>query len=582
MRWCFPLIAGLAFGITTIAQAAPKTGDRPSGPALVGQAKSWTDMVALLREGIKTVGGPKLLDTFDKEALPNISPKIFPSINPEKPFGLYGLAEAEPLNCRMVLMIPIRAGSDFLKQLSDFGIKTEKIEGDATFQIQSPAPIPMHLKFKDDYAYISLGGADALGDKKIVASKDVFNTNDKSPAVLSLRVNQIPDGLKKFVLANAVDSIEQSREMIPEGEMREAYKLVSGLGVRWIRQIFDECKEITLRLDADPKTANLKLDLAITPIAKSALASAIASRPGNTNAFGALVNKDSVQWIMFSAPMFHEDLRDALIKLSQYAHKSALEQNAKLGDGDSALVMDALFKSLTTTLKSGSMDVAAVLRGPNANGHYSVVSAIQLSETEGIEKAVKAALKNAPEAIKKLVKLDAEKLGEANIHEISMPEYPESLKALFGPDLKIRVGVFKNSIVLTIGPDSKAILAEIPKLKPVPAPGVETAGNFKGTSKLIRKLMPAEVLKQQSKEGLIISGIIESMEKTEGSGGMSLSMTGGESLHITLNYNIQYGLMGGPFGFMMWGVGIRSSPLSGPIELNEAPPAPPAPDKAKD
>ena len=95
------------------------------------------------------------------------------------------------------------------------------------------------------------------------------------------------------------------------------------MGLRWLRQLTEQAREISLRLDADPKTTDLKLELAITPIPKTALADAIAARPANTNAFAGLVTKDSVQWMLLSAPMFHEDLREALVKLTAIGRQAA-------------------------------------------------------------------------------------------------------------------------------------------------------------------------------------------------------------------------------------------------------------------
>ena len=429
MRSLFPLLAGLEFGISALpATAAPKPEDRTSGPALVGQARSWSDMLAMIREGAKTIGGDKLADAFDKEVLSSISPAILPAIDPDKPFGLYALAGAEPQLCRLVFLAPVRNSSDFLKQLADFGIKTEKTEGDATFQIESPLPIPVHLKFNEGYACISLGGADALTGKKLLAPKDVINPKEKSPAVLTLHMERIPDGLKKFVTANAADAAEQYRELFPVGDYRETFQLVTSMGLRWLRQLTEQAREISLRLDADPKTTDLKLELAITPIPKTALADAIAARPANTNAFAGLVTKDSVQWMLLSAPMFHEDLREALVKLAAIGRQAAVEQVTQFGTPETLALTESAFKSLGATLKSGSMDLAMVVRGPNAKGHYTAVGAVQLLETADLEKACREALKTAPEPVRKAVKLDAGKLGELNLHEITISDAPEELK----------------------------------------------------------------------------------------------------------------------------------------------------------
>ena len=560
MRSLFPLLAGLVFGISALpATAAPKPEDRTSGPALVGQARSWSDMLAMIREGAKTIGGDKLADAFDKEVLSSISPAILPAIDPDKPFGLYALAGAEPQLCRLVFLAPVRNSGDFLKQLADFGIKTEKTEGDATFQIESPLPIPVHLKFNEGYACISLGGADALTGKKLLAPKDVINPKEKSPAVLTLHMERIPDGLKKFVTANAADAAEQYRELFPVGDYRETFQLVTSMGLRWLRQLTEQAREISLRLDADPKTTDLKLELAITPIPKTALADAIAARPANTNAFAGLVTKDSVQWMLLSAPMFHEDLREALVKLAAIGRQAAVEQVTQFGTPETLALTESAFKSLGATLKSGSMDLAMVVRGPNAKGHYTAVGAVQLLETADLEKACREALKTAPEPVRKAVKLDAGKLGELNLHEITISDAPEELKKFFGADPTVRIGVSKNVVFVAFGADSKSILAEAVALKPAPAPGFDNSGNLKATAKVIRRLLPEPFLNEQDRESGVGPGaMLDLMEKNDRRAGMTFGLTGGDKLRLTLNYNVQFGLLGGPSGWLFGSMNLRA------------------------
>ncbi|WP_020475976.1 hypothetical protein [Zavarzinella formosa] len=568
MRMTFPLMAGLVLGLAAPLTAAPRPDERTAGPALVGQARSWNDMVAMVREGTKSLGGDKLLAEFEKEGLRSISPDNFPSIDPSKPFALYGLADADLKKCRLVIMIPVKNQEEFLNRIGELNIKTEKSPEEGTFIVATGAgmPFPVHLKFNEGYAYFSLGGADALAPKTILPPKEVINEKDKSPAFITLKVDRMPPELKKFLVANLNEFIDQGKEAITTAESKEMVNILQSLGIRWLRLFADQGKEITFRLDADPKTASLKFDIALEAMPKTALAAAIARRPASTNAFAGLITKDAVQWMMLSAPLFHEDIQEVLVKLVTLGEKAAVGEVAKIGSPEMIALTEAGFKSLLATLKTGEMDLGLVLRGPNKDGHYTAVGGIQMQETADLEKAAKTALKAAPEEIQKWIKMDAGKLGELNLHEIRVQDGPDGLQNFFGKDQTVYIGVGKNAIYFAYGPDAKKALAETAALKPAPSAAYDSSGNPKKTAQMMKKLLPPEAFGNDDEGPTgIMKTMLDSMEKNEKTAGMTLDLTGGEKLHLTLNYSLQFGFLGGPTSFFMMG-GVRAGAMAKPVQ----------------
>ncbi len=571
MRLTFPLLAGLTLGIVAPLAAAPRPDDKPGGPALVGQSRSWNDLIAMLKEGVKAVGGEKLSAEFEKSGFSSVSPDIAPGINPAKPFAVYGLADADIHKCRLVIMVPVKDEPQLLKQLEAMHLTPEKPDADGVAAVGAGPgfPLPIHLKFHAGYAYFSLGGADALAAKSILAPKDVLNEKDKSPAVLTLKFDRMPPELKKFLVANLGELIDQGKEGIQDAETKEVVSILQSLGLRWLRQLADQGKELTLRLDGDPKTADLKLDIAVEALPKTALAAAIARREPSKNAFAGLVTKDAVQWMLLSAPLFHEDVQDALVKLLALGEKAAVAQVARGAPPEAVTLTETAFKSLRATLKTGEMDLGLVLRGPNKDGHYTAVGAVHCQETADLEKAIKTALAVAPDEAKKMVKLDAGKVGDLNLHEIHIPDAPEELQKFFGKDQTVYIGVGKTAIYAAYGPDAKKALADSTALKPAPAAAFDSSGNTKRTAGLMKKLplFGNELGDDDHGPGGSMKAMLNAMEKNDRTAGTTLAVTGGDKLHITLGYSVQFGSFGGPTSWMMFGMRAGGGVMKGPVRI---------------
>src|SRR6476620_332800 len=99
------------------ATAAPRPEEKGSGPAIVGQAKSFNDLLDITKSMVKNVGGDAIYKEFEKHVLPDLDPKKLPGIDPKRPFGLYGVIDAELSKCRGVLLIPVTSQRDFLDML---------------------------------------------------------------------------------------------------------------------------------------------------------------------------------------------------------------------------------------------------------------------------------------------------------------------------------------------------------------------------------------------------------------------------------------------------------------------------------
>jgi len=526
-----------AFLLTSTAvSAAPRPDDKTAGPAIVGQAKSLNDLLEITKSMGKNVGGDVIYKEFEKHLLPNLDTKKVPGIDPKRPFGLYGVLDAELSKCRGVLLIPVTSQKEFLDMLDAFDIRTNKGKEEGTYDVVVPPefPVPVSLRIHKDYAYVAVGGFDVLDPKVILDPKDVISDKEKSVAYVALRLDRVPVEAKKFLIAALRDQMEHLQEIIPEPELKDAYIAMQKLTLRWLRTLFDEGKEVALRLDANSKTGDVFLEVSVEGMPKSALASEFARREPTKNAFVGLTGDDYAQRVLVSAPLFADEAKEALVKLIEYGQKEAIKEAARNAPIEVVNLVEAAFKSLKATAQSGEMNLAAAMRGPNKDGFYTAIGAVHCKEGAQLEKAIKEAVKVLPERERGFFKFDAGKIGDVTVHEIDLSsEAAEPAKKIFGEGQKAYFAFAKDALYAAYGPDGMKLMKEAMAVKPAPAPVFDYSGDGKKSADIMKKLLPAD------NPNVAMSGWFGTAQ-----GGLKMTVEGGERLKVRLSFNVGMMIMG--------------------------------------
>ncbi len=511
--------------------AAPRPDDKPTGPHIVGQAKSFNDLLDMVKTLVKNVGGAEIYKEFEAHALPNLDPKKLPGIDPKRPFGFYGKVDSKLPNCRGVLLIPVTSEKAFIDMLDQVGIKTVKGKEAGTFDVVVPPdfPIPVSMRVYKQYAYIALGGFDIIDSKVILDPRDVIYEKEKAAAFLSVHLDRIPSDAKKALIGIARDQLDNLKEMIPEPGLKDAFQSAENLSLRWLKLLFEEGKEIAIRIDADTKTGDVFADLTVEGMSKSSLAETFASRKPTKNAFASLTGDDYVIRVCATAPLFADEVKEGLAKLIDWGSKEIV-LNVSRGNPPPEVpkLIEAAFQSLKATVKSGDMDLAAALRGPNKDGFYTAVGAVHCKEGAQLEKAIRNVVKVLPEREQGLFKFDAGKIGDLAVHEIDMSsEAGDVVQKVFGKGQKAYFAFGKNALYASYGPDGMKLLKEAIAAKPGPMASFDNSSNGKKLIELVKRIMP-----EGGGAGINLSWM-EMM-----TGAMRVTVTGGDKLHIRISNNI--------------------------------------------
>jgi hypothetical protein len=536
MSRLFTLVPAALLLATAPLAAAPRPGEKSDGPAIVGQAKSFNDLLEMTKATVKNVGGEQLYKMFEKEALPQLDPGKLPGIDPKRPFGLYGVLDADVTKWRGVLLIPVVSERDFIDMLDRFDVKTTKGKEAGSYDVVVPpqVPFPVALRIHKQYAYVALGGFDVLDTKVILDPKDVISDKEKGIAYLSIRPDRMTPETRKFLVAAFSEQTDQLKEMIPEPELKDAFHLTQRLAARWLKLVFDEGKEVALRLDADTKTGEVFADITIEGLPKTSLATAIAARKPTTNAFASLTGDDYAYRAYVTAPLFADETKDAAVKLVEHWQKVSARELAGVPPEALGLVQAAL-TSLKATVESGDLDLAAAIRGPNKDGFYTAVAAVHCKEGAQLEKAIRAAVK-LDEKVNGMFKFDAGKIGDLSVHEIDMSsEAGDPVRKIFGDGQKAYFAFGKGAIYASYGPDGMKLLKEAIEAKPGPAPVLDTSSNPKKAGEIIKRIMP----ENNPNVGVAFRATwLESMTT-----GMRVTVEGGDRLKVRASYNVGMFLM---------------------------------------
>jgi hypothetical protein len=185
---------------------------------------------------------------------------------------------------------------------------------------------------------------------------------------------------------------------------------------------------------------------------------------------------------------------------------------------------------LIRTVKSGNLDFAVTLNGPDKDGHFVAAGGFSFDNAIPVEKAIKANAKDFPPMVAQSLKLDVDKIGEINIHAIDPPEQgePEGYSRLFG-DRKIYVAFGPKGVYAALGNGAKDSLKTMLTSKPAAANAFDVLANPK---RLVQAITAAN-----AQGGAMAEKIMGTEDKTYSC--YTISLSGGDALRMKFSVNLK-------------------------------------------
>jgi hypothetical protein len=384
-------------------------------------------------------------------------------VDPKRPFGVYGVLKSDVESSPVVVMVPIADQARFLNMLKErLSIEPEKADG-GTFKLHVPLINEVYFRFANDYLYVARD-AKHLDTKGLIAPKTYFGKDDGAVLSVVARFDRIPDDLKTFVTGQLEHGIQEQLKKDQKAKSATEQKLAAILAdgfVGAVKTLVDEGKELRIRLLVDPKDDDLVAEVVVTAKNGTTLARNLAGLSGKTSLPAGIVATASPVAQSATKLALTDELKKHLDPVIDGVIEDAVKQ-AKPAEKELAR---KVLTALAPTLKSGELDSASVLVGPDAKGHHALLVALAVKNGKGIEKLAKELTPMIPgDAVK--VTFDVDTVGNFTLHKIELTRTEDSFERLFGTKT-LWLAISDGVIAFSIEPDGALLRAGL-KAKPAP------------------------------------------------------------------------------------------------------------------
>jgi hypothetical protein len=454
-------------------------------------------------------------------------------IDVKGPIGLY-VTFTEELGPTppVVVLVPIADEEAVLAALKDRLNLTVTKEKDGSYKTEpEQSPFPIYFRFANKYAYITISDSANIDPKTLPKPADVLG-GGKAEHLISaaVRIDRLPDALKKMAIAAVENQLAMAKDKPIPNETKAIKefkdKAIDELTLN-LKNILEGGEEAALRLNVDPKSEEVAIELELKGTKGSKLAKDIQSVRDNKSVVGgALSFPDTALSFNLSA-----SLAANLKKLLPPVVDDAIAEIKKQGNipDDILAKAEPLIKALLPTVKAGDLDLGVAMVGPDKDDKFTLVGGLKVVDGKKIEEAVKEIVKkDLPPEISALFVLDAEKLsGGTMMHTVKLSDFidEKGQKVVGKSDLHF---VFRDDLVLVaIGPKAKDVLTKALASKPADI----------GVVQLSVSLSRIVALAGDNAEQL--EAAKKAAEKIFGKGGskadqIRFSVEGGDSLKIKL------------------------------------------------
>jgi len=513
-------LLGLALAPLT-AQAA----DGDNAPSLVVRLRS---IDGLLEDGkyvVSLLGKEEEAKQFDGFVRSLMGKNGLEGIDTKKPLGIYGTVGPNGFDSTGVLLLPIADEAVFLKFLDRMNV-TAKKDDTGLYTAEIPkSPATVFFRFANNYVYATVE-ANGVGDKKAVAKGKLIDPAEIFPANLSaalsvtIRFDQIPNDIKQMILGQLALRVKDAKDkkLPDETAIQQAFRasVLEDLSKR-MAAVLKDGSALTFKVNLDRKANDMVVDLSLTAKSQTKLASDIAELGQSKSLFAGTLGADSAINMLVNVGLPAE-LRKALDPVIEEGMKLALEKEK---DDVKRAQAEKFLKAMTPTLKSGEIDGAFSLRGPNKEGKYALVLGARIKDGNDVEKAFRAIVKELKQEEQDKIKFDAAKVGSIGIIELDVKkDQNQSTRALFGEN-SIYMAFRNDAWFLAAGDGGLDVLKSALTSKPKEGPQFQFEAS-------IKRLQPA--LERDNKE--VAKFIEAAFGKGADNDKIRFSVEGGKALRM--------------------------------------------------
>ncbi|HVS39591.1 MAG TPA: hypothetical protein VMS17_28800 [Gemmataceae bacterium] len=431
--------------------------------------------------------------------------KNLSAVDSKKPIGLYVRINADdPQLSEAVVLVPVADEDGLIGLLKNFpSLTVDNKDADGVYKVMAEnVPVPIYFRFANKYAYVTAANKDAIAKNRLLAPTAVLPPQGTSLLMLAIHGDAIPAKYKDMAVTAVTQQLAQAKQQDQPGETPtiKAFRLAAiDQAGELIQSVIEDGSDLTVSVDVDQAAGELSASAVFSGKPGSKLAGGIADLATKKSLGASLIGSDSAVNMVINLAV-PQKVRESASDLLVDGLKQALA-NAP-GGRDLA---DTFIKAATPTIKAGVLDAGLDLRGPTADGHYTLVMGMKVEQGAEVEKLLRDIVKAAP-ADQKNLKLDVAKVGSVSIHQI-IPDANQSMdentKKLFGENPNIYFAVRDDAILLAGGPGALDALKSVASAKPTPGPTIQVEVSMSRAAKVAAGENPAapDIAKKVFKDG---------------------------------------------------------------------------------
>jgi hypothetical protein len=466
-KWsCWTIIA------LTVAVTPPRaTSAEPTVPTVVVRLKSIDGLLADAQYVAALVGQEEQAKQFKGLLDVMAGPKGLAGtgIDTKRPIGLYGVVTPGAVDSYGAVLIPVadeKVFVDFLKTVLG-PLQAEVTQGqNGVYTVKHPAaPVEAYFTVADHYAYVTAMNKEALDAAKRVAPTAVLPANDSAVLAATVRIDQIPDLVKQLALQRIELQMSDAKERKVPGETpaQTQFKIQAVEHVaRQFKSLLTDAEALQLRIAVDSRADELSAQLSLSAKPGTPLAKDIANLGSRTTTFGGFPNLALQMGVNLAVP---EELRAPLAAIVDDGFRRELEKENDPAKKDLAR---KAFDVLGPIMKAGRFEMFAGFHGPDANGKFTVGTAIRVPDGKAVEKLARDLLSQAPPEVAGRIKLDADSIAGTSAHRMSVgKDLDADAKRLFGENAEAFIAFPREAVVATFGANAAAAVKAMLESKTV-------------------------------------------------------------------------------------------------------------------
>jgi hypothetical protein len=514
---CVAFVALFALTVTTAPVRS--ADDQTKTPTLIVRIQSLDGLISDARY-LATLAGreeeAKQAEAFLKQLA---GEKGIEGLDTKRPMGLYGTLGSNLIDSEAVVMLPVADQEAFVALVKRLNLNPDKDkDGIYTFQPPKP-PIPVHFRFANKYVYITVRDKDILEEKRLLTPAVVLPAEEIGTASATINLDSLPKEIRDTILGQTemrLADLKEKKERETKAQHALREKAIDEVSAT-LKSLLNDGGKVTVQLKIDQQGNDLSLSGSLAGRSGTTLANKIKALADTESAVAGLIGSDSAMSSRLTIAL-PEALRKAMGPTIDEAVQAMLAQ-AK--DATARDLAERYAKALVPTLKEGTLDVAADLRGPSEDKLYTAVVAVRLKDTGDLDQAIRASVAKLPEKEREKIKLDAENAGAVKIHRLDVAkQFDAKAKELLGEN-PIYVAVRDDALFLALGENGLKALHGAVKAKPKAAPLVDVEMSLSRLATLIGRTQKAAP-----------DAASKAFGKDKDDDKVSLTLTGGKALQL--------------------------------------------------